>query len=100
MGEDNNILISPKKGIDVVVNTPIDKGLEEPGLSTTRLDMSSPFIAINKTEKNSIDFEQQSEVMIAKETWSDRVDPNIRRGSLQPDCCQQLEAENSSTVEL
>ena len=33
MSEDN-ILISPKRGMDVVVNTPIDKGLEEPGLST------------------------------------------------------------------
>ena len=34
MSEDNNILISPKRGMDVAVNTPIDKGLEEPGLST------------------------------------------------------------------
>ena len=68
MSEDKNTSISPKRGMNVVLNTPIDKGLEEPRLSTTRLDMSSPFIAIAKTEKNSIDFEQQSEVMIAKET--------------------------------
>ena len=48
---DNNILISPTRGMDVAVNTPVDKGLEEPGFSTTRIDMSSPFVAINKTKK-------------------------------------------------
>ena len=32
---DNNILISPTRGMDVAVNMPVDKGLEEPGLSTT-----------------------------------------------------------------
>ena len=36
---DNNILISPTRGMDVAVNTPVDKGLEEPGFSTTRIDM-------------------------------------------------------------
>ena len=36
---DNNILISPTRGMDVAVNTPVDKGFEEPGFSTTRIDM-------------------------------------------------------------
>ena len=65
---DNNILISPTRGMDVVVNTPIDKGLEEPGLSTTRIDMSSPFVAINKTKKSSVvSEEEKSELIVSTE---------------------------------
>ena len=51
MSVDTNTPISPKRGMDVVLNTPIDKGFEEPRLNTTRLDMSSPFLSVTKQKK-------------------------------------------------
>ena len=68
MSVDSNTPISPKRGMDVVSNMPIDKGFEEPRLNTTRLDMSSLFKKVTKKESYLPNPGQQSEVLIARET--------------------------------
>ena len=69
MSVDTNTAICPKRGMDVVLNTPIDKGFEEPRFNTIRLDMCSPFLVVTKEKSYLPDAEHQSEVvLIAKET--------------------------------
>ena len=75
---DKNILISPTRGMDVAVNTPVDKGLEEPGLSTTRIDMSSPFVAINKTKKSSVVSEEEKSELIVSTEACKRFDDYVQ----------------------
>ena len=41
MSEDNNTSISPNRGMDVVSNTPIDKGFKKPNVDN--VGMSPPF---------------------------------------------------------
>ena len=58
MSVDTNTPISPKRGMDAVSNTPIDKGLEKPnvdnvGMSTPPFDLNVSFQGIAASDSDS-----------------------------------------------